>query len=115
MGRTPRLANNGALMTQYLFLLHVDESSFEKRTRAEQERGLAAYMAYNAALQEAGLFISTGRLTPPASATTVRVIDGKSQVVDGPYTDTKEQVGGYYLIEAKDLDEALQWAARCPT
>ena len=57
---------------------------------------------------------SSDRLRPTATATTVRVDDGKSQVLDGPYADTKEQLGGYYLIDVPDLDAALAWAARCP-
>jgi hypothetical protein len=99
---------------QYLLLLHLDESAFAVLPKVQQEQGLAAYMAYTEALQSAGFLVSSGRLTPAASATTVRVTNGKSQVVDGPYADTKEQLGGYYLIEVKDLDAALHWAARCP-
>jgi hypothetical protein len=53
-------------------------------------------------------------LRPVATATTVRVVDGKTQVLDGPYADTKEQLGGYFLIDVADLDAALSWAARCP-
>ena len=54
------------------------------------------------------------RLRPTSSTTTVRVVDGKTQVLDGPYAETKEQLAGYYLIEVPDLDAALSWAARCP-
>ena len=56
----------------------------------------------------------SNRLRPASTATTVRIADGKSQVLDGPYADTKEQLGGYYLIDVADLDAALAWAARCP-
>jgi hypothetical protein len=84
-------------------------------TRAEQEKGVAAYMAYTEALKKAGAFKGTNRLSPTANSTTVRLTDGKPQVLDGPYADSKEQLGGYYLIEAPDLDAAISWASRCPT
>ena len=76
--------------------------------------GAAAYQAYTEALTKAGVFKGANRLQESASATTVRVADGKSQVLDGPYVETKEQLGGYYLIEVPDLDAAISWAARCP-
>jgi len=60
------------------------------------------------------VFLGSNRLKPSANATTVRVANGKTQVLDGPYADTKEQIGGYFLIDAADLDAALSWAARCP-
>jgi hypothetical protein len=99
---------------QYLLLLYVDESGWDRLTPAQKAEGLAAYTAYGEALKKAGAFINSNRLSPAASATTVRLRDGKAQVLDGPYTETKEQVGGYYLIDAPDLDAALSWAARCP-
>jgi hypothetical protein len=75
----------------------------------------AAYAAYTEAMKKAGVWLGGDRLRPTAMGTTVRVRDGKQQVVDGPYADTKEQLGGYYMIEAPDMDAALSWAARCPT
>ena len=99
---------------QYLLALYSDESAWPKMTKAEQEKGYAAYMAYSEALKQAGALKGSNRLQPTATATTVRVADGKSQVLDGPYADTKEQLGGYYLIDVADLDAALSWAARCP-
>jgi hypothetical protein len=71
-------------------------------------------MAYTEALKQAGAYVGSNRLQPIATATTVRVADGKTQVLDGPYVDSKEQLGGYFLIEAADLDSAISWAARCP-
>jgi hypothetical protein len=65
-------------------------------------------------VNKAGILVSSDRLRPAASATTVRVADGKTQVLNGPYAETKEQLGGYYLIDVPDLDAALSWAARCP-
>jgi hypothetical protein len=99
---------------QYLLLLHAAEAGFMNMTPAQQQQGMAAYMAYTEALKEAGVFKGSNRLRPVATATTVRVADGKTQVLDGPYADSKEQLGGYYLIDVADLDAALSWAARCP-
>ena len=99
---------------QYLLLLHADENGWSKMTPAEQQQGYAAYMAYTEALKKAGVYVGSNRLQPVSTATTVRVTNGKQQVLDGPYADSKEQLGGYYLIEAPDLDGAIAWAARCP-
>jgi hypothetical protein len=99
---------------QYLLLLYANESGWDKMTQAEQQAGYAAYMSYTKALQEAGALKGSNRLRPISTATTVTATNGKSQVLDGPYADTKEQLGGYYLIDVPDLDAALSWAARCP-
>jgi hypothetical protein len=99
---------------QYILLLHASEGGFENMTPEQQQQGLAAYMAYTQALAESGALKGSNRLRPVATATSVRIVDGKTQVVDGPYADSKEQLGGYYLIDVPDLDAALSWAARCP-
>lgn len=99
---------------QYLLLLYSNESGWSKMTPAEQEQGVAAYRAYTQALSTAGVLVGSNRLQSSTTATTVRVTDGKSQVLDGPYVDSKEQLAGYYLIDAPDLDAALAWASRCP-
>jgi hypothetical protein len=99
---------------QYLLMLYVNESGWPKLTKAEQEQGMAAYMAYTEALTKAGILKGVNRLQPSPAATTVRISNGQPQVLDGPYADSKEQLGGYYIIEAPDLDAALSWAARCP-
>jgi hypothetical protein len=99
---------------QYLLTLYAEESAWGHMTQEEQQKGVAAYLAYSEALKQAGVYKGSNRLQPIATATTVRTVNGKSQVLDGPYADTKEQLGGYYLIEAADLDAALSWAARCP-
>lgn len=99
---------------QYLLTLYAKESGFQEMTKEQQQQGMAAYMAYSEALKQAGALKGSNRLQPIATATTVRVVDGKPLVLDGPYADTKEQLGGYYLIEVPDLDSALSWAARCP-
>jgi hypothetical protein len=97
-----------------MLMTYVPESGWSKMTPEEQERGVAAYMAFTEALAKAGALKSSGRLQPSSTATTVRVKDGKSQVLDGPYLDSKEQIGGYFFIEVADLDAAIAWAARCP-
>jgi hypothetical protein len=99
---------------QYILMLYVNEAGWPKLTKAQQEQGMAAYMAYTEALTKAGVLVGKGRLQPSSTATTVRVANGKSQVLDGPFVDAKEQLGGYYVIDVPDLDAALSWASRCP-
>jgi len=99
---------------QYLVLPYVNEARWSGMTEAERQQGLAAYGAYAAALQQEGILQGSNRLQPAAAATTVRIADGRTQVLDGPYADTKEQIGGYFLIDVPDLDAAIAWAARCP-
>jgi hypothetical protein len=100
---------------QYLLMLYVNEAGWPKMSKGEQEQGMAAYTAYTEALAAAGALKGANRLQPTMTATTVRTTNGKTQVLDGPYADSKEQLGGYYLIDVPDLDAALSWAARCPT
>lgn len=99
---------------QYLLTLYAEEAGWDRMSKEEQKQGVAAYAAYTEALKQAGALKGSNRLQPISTATTVRTVNGKTQVLDGPYADTKEQLGGYYLIEAADLDSALSWAARCP-
>jgi hypothetical protein len=99
---------------QYLLMLYVSEAGWTKLTPAEQEQGVAAYRAYTEALTKASVLKGSNRLQPSSAATTVRIADGKPQVLDGPYADSKEQLGGYYLIDVADLDAAISWAGRCP-
>jgi hypothetical protein len=97
-----------------MLMAYVNEAGWTQLTKDEQEQGAAAYMAYSEALTKAGVLTGSGRLQPSSAATTVRIADGKPQVLDGPYVDSKEQLGGYFLIDVADLDAALSWAARCP-
>ncbi|HET8699904.1 MAG TPA: YciI family protein [Gammaproteobacteria bacterium] len=99
---------------QYALFIYADPSGFEKATPEQREQGMAAYTAYTQALKQAGVWQGSNRLRPVSDSTTVRVTNGKPQVLNGPYVDTKEQLGGYYLIDVPDLDSALKWAARCP-
>ena len=99
---------------QYMLLLYSNEKAWQTFSPAEQEAGLAQYMAYGEALRKAGVYVGSDRLRNTTDATTVTVASGKTQVMDGPFADTKEQLGGYYIVDVKDLDEAISWAARCP-
>lgn len=75
---------------------------------------MPAYKAYSEALSKAGVLTGGAALHPGQMATTVRLQDGRRQVQDGPYADTKEQLGGFFIIEVPNLDQALNWAAQCP-
>lgn len=99
---------------QYMLMIYSDESGWGQLSQEDQNNWLAAYGAYTEALTKAGVIVGGNRLQPSAAATTVRTKDGKPQVLDGPFIDTKEQLGGYYMIDVPDLDAAISWAARCP-
>jgi hypothetical protein len=100
---------------QYVILIY--ENPADLVLRDDPERAPAywgAWSAYSQALAEAGVMVGGNGLLPPGTATTLRIQDAQRQVQDGPYADTKEQLGGYFVIEVADLDAALDWAARCP-
>ena len=99
---------------QFLFTLYADDKQWTQMTPEQQQQGVAAYGAYTQALQTAGVLKSSNRLRPADTATTLRTTNGKVQVLDGPFIDSKEQLGGYYLIDVADLDAALSWAGKCP-
>jgi hypothetical protein len=99
---------------KYMLLIYADESAFQTLPKPETERALAAYQAYTEAMTQAGVRVASDRLQPVASSTTVRVANGKTNVLNGPYAETREQLGGFYMIDVPDLDAALSWAARCP-
>ena len=100
---------------QYLVLIYDDEKAWDRMPKPESDKVFAAYMAYSEEMAKAGVMRAGDALKPTATATTVRLRDGKTLITDGPFAETKEQLGGYYLIEAKDLDEALKIAARIPS
>src|SRR5438552_14658155 len=100
---------------KYMLMDYVGEAGWPRLPRAEQERWLGAYNAYMEAMAKAGVLQSTTGLEPSSAATTVRVVSDKAQVLDGPYADSKEQLGGFHIIEVADLDAAISWAARSPT
>ena len=99
---------------KYAFTIYGDES---RRASASEEDLLAVSQAYGAVTQEMnekGVFVAGDGLYPTQTATTVRVREGDRDVTDGPFAETKEQLGGFYALECKDLDEALAWAAKIP-
>lgn len=100
---------------KYVLLDYVGEAGWPQLTRDEQKHWLTAYKAYMEVMTKAGVLKNSVGLQPTSTATTMRVRDDKPNVLDGPYTDSKEQLGGFHLIEVENLDEALAWAARSPT
>lgn len=100
---------------QYLLMIHTSEAEEAAMPPEEIGKVIQAYGAYTDALIAAGALQSAQRLRPTSDATSVRVRNGKTEVLNGPYAETREQLGGYYLIDVPDLDAALAWAARCPS
>ena len=99
---------------RYLCLIYEDEKWWEKATPADMEKGMAEYGAFTDSIKKSGNYIGGEALQPTKTATSVRVRNGKLSTTDGPYVETKEQLGGYYLIKAKDLNEAVPVASRIP-
>lgn len=97
---------------QFMLIFNETQEDFSKRGMPDY---LGAWMAYMGSMQQAGVMQSGNGLEPPETGTTIRIRDGKRQIVDGPYADTKEMLGGYCIIEVENLDAALEWAARSPT
>jgi hypothetical protein len=97
---------------KFMLLLHGDERVLQANAG---DNGISAdFAAFNDAMIKAGAFLGGARLRPTSASTTVRVQGDRTQVLDGPYADTREQLGGFYMIEAADLDAATDWATRCP-
>ncbi|MEM5382719.1 YciI family protein [Paraburkholderia phymatum] len=99
---------------QYLLMIYSEENRWSQMTDGERQQGVAAYQAYTESLKKAEALVGANRLQHTNTATTVRLVDGKPQVLDGPYSDSKEQLAGYYLIDVPNLDAAIAWASRCP-
>ncbi len=100
---------------EYMLLIYDDESAAANRGEAESGEIYSAYMAYSKALVDAGAMRGGNALQAVATASSVRVRDGQTLTTDGPFAETKEQLGGYYHIDCADLDEALAWAAKIPS
>jgi len=100
---------------QYLLLIYGNEEYFGKLTEAERNGVMREYSEFTKSIAQSGHLRGGNELQPVARATTVRIRDKKRSVTDGPFAETKEQLGGYYLIEAKDLEEAISVAARIPS
>ncbi|MEP6492733.1 MAG: YciI family protein [bacterium] len=99
---------------QYLLLIYNNEQNWAKQTASETAAISGEYRTYTQAIAESGHYKGGNALQPTNTATTVRVREGKQQTTDGPFAETREQLGGYYLVDAKDLDEAVALAARIP-
>ncbi len=99
---------------QYMLLIYGNEAAMKSATDADRDAMIRGYREYTASIIKTGHMKSGEGLQPTATATTVRVRDGKTLTTDGPFAETREQLGGYYLVEAKDLDEATRLAARIP-
>lgn len=100
---------------QYMLLIYGNETAMPAPTTPEEGAAMMKpWFDYTQALREAGVMVAGDALKPTATATPVRVQGGKALHTDGPFAETREQLGGYYLINVPDLDAALHWAARCP-
>jgi len=102
-------------MPQYMLLIYDDEAQRANASEAEMGGLMQEYFAFSDSLTQRGAMKDAAPLDPISTARTVRVRDGRALVVDGPFAETKEQLGGYYLIDVETLDEALEWAARIPS
>ena len=99
---------------QYLLLIYRNEAKHRQMAPADYEKLLAEYSAYTQSIVQSGHFKAGDGLQPTSTATTVRVRDGKTLTTDGPFAETREQLGGYYLVEATDINAAIELAARIP-
>jgi hypothetical protein len=99
---------------RYLLLIYTDEQQDAQRSPAEQEAIMGDYFAFTNEVRAAGAFQAGEALHPTTTATTVRLRQGQISSCDGPFAETKEQLGGYYLLNCENLDEAIQWAAKIP-
>ena len=100
---------------KYMLLIHSDESVYPKMSEEDHGQLMAKYGQFTSEIQGAGVLLDSDRLRPTATATTVRVRDGETLTSDGPFAETKEQLGGFYTIDVGNLDEALSWAAKIPS
>jgi hypothetical protein len=115
VGKPANLSRSkGVNAMQYLLLIYRNEAELSSLTPADYKKMSAEYGVYTQSIIQSGNFKAGDGLQPTSTATTVRVRDGKTLTTDGPFAETREQLGGYYLVEAKDLDAALEMAARIP-
>jgi hypothetical protein len=99
---------------RYLLLIYGDESTYANMSEEELQADMQKWWEYDAALKEAGATPGGEALQPTATATSVRDDNGSPLVTDGPFAETREQLGGYYVLDVENLDEAIKWAHRCP-
>ena len=100
---------------QYMCLIYDDEKVWGGMSEDERNKVFGEYGAFTDSIRASGNFVAGDALQPTSTATTVRIREGKTLTTDGPFAETKEQLGGYYLVEAKDMDEALAIAGRIPS
>src|SRR5258708_3217115 len=100
---------------KYMLLLYWDASQTPQYTPERQRAELQAWQDYEAEAKAAGVLVSNNGLAPVSAATTVRVRNGKTLTTDGPFAETHEQLGGFFLMDCKDLDDAIAWAAKIPS
>jgi hypothetical protein len=100
---------------KYLCLIYDNEKEWQKFPKDVQDKYMGEYMAFGDSIKKSGQYIGGNQLQPTSTATVVRAHNGKVSTTDGPYAETKEQLGGYYLIEAKDLNDAIKVASRIPS
>ena len=99
---------------QYMLLIYGDENGGGAGTEEEQQAEMAKWFAYTEEMRSAGVMKAGDALQPTATATSVRDEGGEALVTDGPFAETKEQRGGFYILDVADLDEAIKWAHKCP-
>ncbi|HEY1237923.1 MAG TPA: YciI family protein [Solirubrobacterales bacterium] len=99
---------------KYAFTIYGDETARDSASEEDRQAMTQAYQAVTTEMQEKGVLVAGEGLYPTQTATTVRVRDGERAVSDGPFAETKEQLGGFYVLDCKDLDEAIEWAAKIP-
>ena len=99
---------------KYLCLIYDDETRWDRMSKEEATAAYGKYYTFTEGIRASGQYVNGNPLKPTSTATTVRVRNGSVGTTDGPYAETKEQLGGYYLVEARDLNEAIQLAARIP-
>jgi hypothetical protein len=100
---------------KYMLLIYDDEKGWAKLSETERQQAMGEYMQLTQQIKSGGQYVASSQLHPTSAATSVRLRNGKRLATDGPFAETREQLGGYYLIEAKDLDEAIAIAARIPS
>jgi hypothetical protein len=100
---------------KYLCLIYDEEKTWEEMPKAQFEKEMGGYRSFTEDVRRSGHFLAGQQLQPVAAATTVRVRNGKTVTTDGPFAETKETLGGFYMLEARDLNEAIQLAARIPS
>ena len=100
---------------QFMCLIYDDQKAWQEFSEEEQKAAMAQYFAFTEEARQAGVYVAADALQPVGTATTVRVRDGEQLLTDGPFAETKERLGGYYIVDVDSIDEAIQWAAKIPS